>query len=233
MMIWTPKNPARAPVILFVGIAVLLGCGFLMHHVLGAEEELGATSSVKESSPPAMTASKTLHPVIIREPRGTPTVNSGMVDAYGNEVGIACVTCHATATPNPQINRGDQLLKFHQGLHFAHGNITCLSCHNAEDYNSLRLADSRRVEFKEVMQLCGQCHGHQLESYKHGAHGGMNGHWDLTRGSRTRNTCTNCHDPHAPKFPLVQPIFPPRDRISVPLPERPVKKTHEYLPKTP
>ncbi|RBP45180.1 hypothetical protein DES53_103177 [Roseimicrobium gellanilyticum] len=174
-----------------------------------------------------------LHPVLIREPDGTPAVNSGMVDAQGKAVEIACVTCHATSTPNPQINRGDQLLKFHQGLHYAHGGLSCLSCHNASDYSSLHLADNRRIEFKDVMQLCGQCHGHQLESYKHGAHGGMNGHWDLTRGPRTRNTCTNCHDPHAPKFPLVQPIFPPRDRISVPLPEHPVQKTHELLPKNP
>jgi hypothetical protein len=43
----------------------------------------------------------------------------------------------------------------------------------------------------------------------------MNGHWDLTRGGRTRNTCINCHDPHAPAFPLVMPVLPPRDRVSV------------------
>jgi hypothetical protein len=44
----------------------------------------------------------------------------------------------------------------------------------------------------------------------------MNGHWDLTKGGRIRNNCINCHDPHHPKFPLVQPVLPPRDRISVP-----------------
>ena len=49
-----------------------------------------------------------------------------------------------------------------------------------------------------------------------GLHGGMNGHWDLTRGGRTRNTCVNCHDPHTPKFPQVLPVLSPRDRVAVP-----------------
>ena len=44
----------------------------------------------------------------------------------------------------------------------------------------------------------------------------MNGHWDLTKGGRLRNNCVNCHDPHHPAYPLVQPVLPPRDRISVP-----------------
>jgi len=67
-----------------------------------------------------------------------------------------------------------------------------------------------------VMTLCSQCHGPQRRDYNMGLHGGMNGYWDLTKGGRTRNTCINCHDPHAPAFPLVMPVLPPKDRISVP-----------------
>ena len=78
------------------------------------------------------------------------------------------------------------------------------------------LADGQAVPYTEVMTLCGQCHGPQTRDYAHGAHGGMNGYWDLRKGGRTRNTCINCHDPHAPAFPLVMPVLPPRDRISVP-----------------
>jgi hypothetical protein len=40
----------------------------------------------------------------------------------------------------------------------------------------------------------------------------MRGYWDLTRGPRERNTCTDCHDVHAPLYPKVRPVFPPRDR---------------------
>jgi hypothetical protein len=78
------------------------------------------------------------------------------------------------------------------------------------------MADSRPVEFTAVMTLCSQCHGPQRRDYDMGLHGGMTGHWDLAKGGRSRNTCINCHDPHAPAFPLVMPVFPPRDRISVP-----------------
>jgi len=40
----------------------------------------------------------------------------------------------------------------------------------------------------------------------------MTGHWDLTAGGRVRNTCTDCHDVHAPAYPQVQPVFAPQDR---------------------
>jgi hypothetical protein len=64
-----------------------------------------------------------------------------------------------------------------------------------------------------VMDLCGQCHGPQARDYAHGAHGGMTGYWDLSRGPRERNNCIDCHDPHAPAFPKVRPVFAPKDRF--------------------
>ncbi len=51
------------------------------------------------------------------------------------------------------------------------------------DYDSLQLADGHRVEFTDVMTLCGQCHGPQMKDFNHGVHGGLNGYWDLSRGS--------------------------------------------------
>jgi formate-dependent nitrite reductase cytochrome c552 subunit len=105
--------------------------------------------------------------------------------------------------------------EFHQAVtsQFAHGKISCLSCHDPNDYDRLRLADGQAVPYTEVMTLCGQCHGPQTRDYAHGAHGGMNGYWDLSRGPRTRNNCVDCHDPHAPQFPDMQPTFKPRDRF--------------------
>ncbi|MFT7633353.1 MAG: formate-dependent nitrite reductase cytochrome c552 subunit, partial [Mariniblastus sp.] len=73
--------------------------------------------------------------------------------------------------------------------------------------------DGTKVEFTDVMTLCAQCHGPQMTDYEHGAHGGMNGHWDLNRGPQTKNNCVDCHQPHAPKFPKMQPTFKPRDRF--------------------
>ena len=97
-------------------------------------------------------------------------------------------------------------------IHQIHG-YSCLSCHNSEDYDALKLADGSRVEFTEVMTLCAQCHGPETRDYEHGAHGGMNGFWDLTRGPRTKNNCVDCHNPHSPAFLPMQPTFKPRDRF--------------------
>lgn len=149
-----------------------------------------------------------LHPVIVRTPDHPPMVNSGKLDHNGNPLMVSCATCHETRKPDLTNNSQEQLDQFHQGLTFKHGQLSCLSCHNAKDYNQLRLADGTNLRFQQVMQLCGQCHGPQYRDYQHGAHGGMNGYWDLKRGPRKRNNCIDCHDPHAPDYPIVTPVFP-------------------------
>jgi len=151
--------------------------------------------------------------VTIRKPAGPPRIDLGMTDVMGEPVTAACSICHATRPANEANRRPADLDEFHQNLAFAHGKVSCLSCHNPKDYDTLRLADGRSVEYAEVMTLCGQCHGPQTRDYEHGAHGGMNGYWDLSRGPRTRNNCVDCHDPHAPSFPAMMPTFKPRDRF--------------------
>jgi hypothetical protein len=154
-----------------------------------------------------------LFPVTIRQPAGAPTIDTGHLDEMGRPIVANCTTCHTTKAPNPRISGGHELQDFHQGLVTNHGGRTCLSCHNPQDYNQLRLADGKPVEFKDVMTLCAQCHGTQYRDYQHGAHGGMTGHWDLTRGPRARNNCIDCHDPHAPQYPQVMPVLRPNDRF--------------------
>ncbi|MFO0797032.1 MAG: hypothetical protein U0804_06110 [Gemmataceae bacterium] len=154
------------------------------------------------------------HPVVIRTPNGPPTIPTGTVDDKGRPVSIACATCHASNPSNAEARLGTPLTRFHQGLVGKHGNLSCASCHNAADgYASLRLADGRSVPYTAVMTLCAQCHGPQFRDYQHGAHGGMTGHWDLTKGGRTRNSCVDCHAPHAPRYPTVSPAPGPNDRF--------------------
>lgn len=156
---------------------------------------------------------KTLFETDIRKPVGPPMVHSGLTDPHGQPVMINCNTCHATKSPNNDLRLGASLTEFHQGLKGQHGNLTCVSCHNPQDgYQSLRLADGKLVPYVEVMQLCAQCHGPQYRDYQHGAHGGMTGYWDLTKGPRQRNNCIDCHDPHHPKYPVVRPAQGPQDR---------------------
>ena len=94
-----------------------------------------------------------------------------------------------------------------------HGDLRCQACHAPPDYAELHLADGRRVGRDAQIALCSQCHGTQRRDYDHGAHGGMSGYWDLEQGERTRNTCTDCHDAHAPAYRPVWPAPGPRDRF--------------------
>ena len=186
-----------------------------------------ALSLTAAEPPSAVSTNAHMHPVVIRQPAGPPKIATGLTNHFGRPVLAACSSCHATTQPNRETRQATELDQFHQGLNYLHGNLTCLSCHNGKNYETLTLADGRALEFAKVIDLCSQCHGPQRRDYDRGLHGGMNGYWDLTKGGRTRNTCINCHDPHAPAFPLVMPVLPPRDRISTPTEiNRP--KNHEH-----
>jgi hypothetical protein len=151
------------------------------------------------------------HPVHIRTPQGAPVVASGLRDQAGEAITVSCQHCHTTRPPNQESRATADLDEFHQGLQLNHGQQACVACHDPRGgYGNLRLADGKAVEFAEVMTLCAQCHGPQYRDYQHGSHGGMNGYWDLSRGPRQRNNCIDCHDPHAPQFPRVQPAPGPQ-----------------------
>lgn len=153
-----------------------------------------------------------LHPITINRPDLMPMVDSGKKDHEGNPVMIRCNNCHDIKKPNTLTADATELKDFHQNMSFKHHSLKCASCHNPGDYESLRLADGTSVSFSNVMQLCAQCHGPQYRDYKNGSHGGMAGYWDLTRGPRKRNNCVDCHDAHAPAYPKVMPVFPPKTR---------------------
>ncbi|WP_432800373.1 hypothetical protein [Poriferisphaera sp. WC338] len=155
------------------------------------------------------------HPVTIRKPAGPPTVATDQLDYHGRPVTANCTTCHATREPNTTLNDPALLKDFHQGLTLNHGNLSCMSCHNPNDYDTLKKADGQAISHTNVMQLCGQCHGPQSRDYANGSHGGMQGYWDLSKGPRTRNNCIDCHSPHTPAFPKFKPVFPPdRSRLN-------------------
>ncbi len=175
-----------------------------------------AQSPVMPAAGIEKTNAPTLFPVQIRAAGGAPRVATGRTNHQGAPATVACSTCHTTTKPNIETHSSAELDEFHQGLKFAHGNLACLSCHNARNYDTLQLATGKPVEFANVMTLCGQCHGTAMRDYERGSHGGMNGYWDLTKGPRTRNNCVNCHDPHSPKYPQARPVFPPRDRLAIP-----------------
>jgi hypothetical protein len=153
-------------------------------------------------------------PIFVNLPEGPPRVDTGRTDDLGRPITVSCASCHAALTPNPARKSPDEPpMQFHQGLTFDHGGLSCLSCHNPNNYNTLRLADGAAVPYPDVMTMCAQCHAPQARDWEHGAHGGMTGYWDRTRGERIRKSCIDCHDPHAPAFPAMTPTFKPIDRF--------------------
>ena len=161
------------------------------------------------------TSDDELHPVVIRRPDGTPRVEVEVPGGDGRTVDLACAVCHDTRDADPSNKTPAQLDEFHRDLPFDHGNLTCVACHAPPSYGSLRLADGETVSYSDVMTLCSQCHGGIRAAYDRGAHGGMNGYWDLSRGPRVRNNCIDCHDPHVPAFPQMIPTFKTQDRRPV------------------
>ncbi len=190
--------------ILAVGAVAVLALALI---VAAEPPPLSSVVTASSATAPA------LHAVVVRKPAGPPRVQTGIDAIDGRSGTIACGTCHTTRLPDLTNRTGADLDQFHQGLAVAHGDNSCLNCHNGQDYDSLHLADGRRVEFTEVMQLCAQCHGPQYRDWQHGAHGGMNGFWDLKAGGRVRQNCTGCHDPHVPKYQQAIPMPPPHDRF--------------------
>jgi hypothetical protein len=148
----------------------------------------------------------------------TPLVLRGLPmpqpNAFGEPTVTPCTTCHGDEDPSPLPETTAGLRGPHAGLSAQHGGLRCASCHDASRRDRLHLADDRSIALIDAMQLCAQCHGPQKRDYAHGAHGGMRGHWDLSRGPRERNHCVACHDPHAPAFGKFMPMPGPRDRFT-------------------
>lgn len=130
-------------------------------------------------------------------------------------VRVPCANCHDLfrGAPPTLPSRAEEVGGPHAGLRFAHGALACRSCHEPSRYDGLRLATGEVLPMTEAIQLCRQCHGPQARDYDHGSHGGMRGHWDLSRGPRERNHCVDCHDPHSPAWGQFLPAPPPRDTL--------------------
>ena len=145
------------------------------------------------------------HATVVGTPPTLGTVDTNLEDVNGRAIGVACATCHDGVADSDHESP-------HDVIDMDHGDLSCASCH-AEDRSMLRLADGSELEMREAMGLCGQCHGPQLRDYEHGAHGGMQGYWDLDRGERQRSHCLSCHSAHEPAWSEVMPVHAPRDRF--------------------
>jgi hypothetical protein len=155
-------------------------------------------------------------PVEVAEAENLTSIESDVDSPSGVQARVLCETCHSFVDIGTPAKRPQDLVMFHQGLTFTHGQLACASCHESGKPLLLHLATGEELPMERAMSICSQCHGPQRRSFDHGTHGGMNGYWDLSRGPRLRNQCVQCHDPHSPQIPKVEPALPPRDRGKLP-----------------
>jgi hypothetical protein len=123
-----------------------------------------------------------------------------------------CMECHALRSSKWHYGR---LLNEHQGVELDHGNNRfCLNCHHPTNRNAYVDYDGTEIPQEDTLQLCGKCHGTTFRDWQAGVHGRQNGYWDPAAGEKTRLRCVQCHAPHRPKFPDMQPLpplrYPPR-----------------------
>ncbi len=115
-----------------------------------------------------------------------------------------CSDCHEGEPTNPEVREFEDE---HDEMEFAHGDLWCLHCHDTDDRDKLKLANSAPVDFDESWKLCTQCHSQKLGEWKAGVHGKRTGHW---WGPKDYRTCVACHSPHSPPFKPLTPKPPPR-----------------------
>lgn len=123
-----------------------------------------------------------------------------------NSFDRVCTDCHGIfPITQQQIENRMQ----HRHVVLDHGiNDKCHNCHDVRDMNRLVLRDGSSISFSDVPELCRKCHGPTYHDWEHGIHGRINGHWDAGRGEQHKLRCIECHDPHRPRHPAMDPLAP-------------------------
>lgn len=117
-----------------------------------------------------------------------------------------CMDCHRLFEPSEDPPAAPAM---HKNIHLDHGiNDQCRNCHAIEERNELVLHDGSLVHYSQSERLCAKCHGPTYRDWLRGAHGRTNGYWDAERGEVRRLKCSQCHDPHHPRSPAMDPIVP-------------------------
>jgi hypothetical protein len=114
-----------------------------------------------------------------------------------------CSDCHRLFLSPPETTR--QLTQ-HRDIHLQHGlNTRCFNCHHRENRNAFVDDGGGEIPYDQPQLLCARCHGTVYRDWQAGVHGRTNGFWDVRQGAAKRLRCIQCHDPHQPPFPSLQP----------------------------
>ena len=117
-----------------------------------------------------------------------------------------CMECHRTFQ-SPKLRTTGRLQ--HEHVVVEHGSHRgCYGCHDQDDRDRLVTIGGETLPFGQAADLCAQCHASVHADWRAGMHGRTNGYWSAPHGDVRRLTCTQCHDPHAPRSPAMDPIVP-------------------------
>ncbi len=116
-----------------------------------------------------------------------------------------CSKCHANVDKNSIVDKESSHHKISIN-HMTQYN-KCGLCHGDPVSNQLTLIGGGMITFKQSYKVCQQCHGEKGRDWELGIHGKFSGKWN---GLRSKYTCTDCHDPHDPKYGPDRPLPPPK-----------------------
>jgi hypothetical protein len=133
-----------------------------------------------------------------------------------------CSKCHTGYRIGEYQPQGVKQAEFetkHPGMVFRHMEEVreCRTCHHPYRPDSLVGHDGTEIPFDQMQKVCGQCHGKIEYDWNRGLHGKQTGSW---QGAKSRWTCAQCHNPHAPKFPLMEAVD------SKPVPPAVIRRSH-------
>jgi hypothetical protein len=84
--------------------------------------------------------------------------------------------------------------------HFTHQK-KCQSCHQI-NLVQFQLLTGKSIDISEIPMLCGQCHGIVKRDWDQNIHGKKINSWKNEKSEKW--SCLKCHDPHEPKFKVMQ-----------------------------
>jgi uncharacterized CHY-type Zn-finger protein len=191
--------------IVFVSLALLTLFAIMRGGTGHVASDAGGTQAYSPADFPEMEFDRELLPEV---------AEGGAADADGvyrvrqplaYEDYFPCSDCHTDMEVNLERR---QLEEMHDDIVLDHGpkERWCFDCHNPDDRDRLRLANGTLIEFDESYRLCGQCHGTIFRDWREGIHGRREGYWN---GAKSYLLCAHCHNPHAPRFPAIEPLPPP------------------------
>jgi hypothetical protein len=122
-----------------------------------------------------------------------------------------CSTCHTMPLERMRGAAGSPR-RAHWDVRLHHAPATvmaCETCHAADPADTLRTLQRTKVDFDHSHQVCAQCHARQVDDWVSGAHGKRAGGW---APPRVVLACTQCHDPHQPRWDTRWPAVGDRPR---------------------